>query len=109
MTIAVDLGRKATKQTKIKWKIPSLLYLSVWENPSEYKGLVFYIERFNYLSFLYQTRWKNPSVQCTQRVKLKPTGLRSAVGKVSGYRCKSDCRSRGQEFDPGPVTYFHGD
>ena len=25
---------------------------------------------------------------------------------VSGYRCVSDCRSRGREFDPGPVPYF---
>ena len=37
------------------------------------------------------------------------TGARSAVGNVSGYRCVSDCRSRGREFDPGPVPYFHGD
>ena len=29
---------------------------------------------------------------------------RSAVGNVSGNRYKSDCRSRGQEFDP-----FRGD
>ena len=36
-------------------------------------------------------------------------GLRSAVGNVSGYRCVSDCRSRGREFDPGPVPYFRGD
>ena len=27
-------------------------------------------------------------------------GPRSAVGNVSGYRCVSDCRSRGREFDP---------
>ena len=33
----------------------------------------------------------------------------SAVGNVSGYRCVSDCRSRGREFDPGPVPYFRGD
>ena len=33
----------------------------------------------------------------------------SAVGNVSGYRCMSDCRSRGREFDPGPVPYFRGD
>ena len=33
----------------------------------------------------------------------------SAVGSVSGYRCVSDCRSRGREFDPGPVPYFRGD
>ena len=37
------------------------------------------------------------------------TGPRSAVGNVSGYRCVSDCRSRGREFDPGPVTHFRGD
>ena len=27
------------------------------------------------------------------------TGPRSPVGNVSGYRCVSDCRSRGREFD----------
>ena len=27
-------------------------------------------------------------------------GPRSAVGNVSGYRCISDCRSRGREFVP---------
>ena len=27
-------------------------------------------------------------------------GPRSAVGNVSGYRCVSDCRSRGREFKP---------
>ena len=32
-----------------------------------------------------------------------------AVGNVSGYICVSDCRSRGREFDPGPVPYFRGD
>ena len=37
------------------------------------------------------------------------TGPRSAVGNVSGYRCEADCKSRGREFDPGPVPYFHGD
>ena len=37
-----------------------------------------------------------------------PQGLRSAVGNVSGYRCVSDCISRGCEFDPGPVSYFRG-
>ena len=34
------------------------------------------------------------------------TRLPSAVGDVSGYRCLSDCRSRGHEFYPGPVPYF---
>ena len=46
-------------------------------------------------------------------VKLFPvlpiTEPRSAVGNVSGYRCESDCRSRGCEFDPGLVPYFCGD
>ena len=37
------------------------------------------------------------------------TGPHSTVGNVSGYRCVSDCRSRGREFDPGPVPYFRGD
>ena len=36
-------------------------------------------------------------------------GPRSAVCNVSGYRCVSDCISRGREFDPGPVPYFRGD
>ena len=36
-------------------------------------------------------------------------GPRSTVGNVSGYRCVSDCRSRGREFDPGLVPYFRGD
>ena len=31
------------------------------------------------------------------------------TGNVSGYRCVSDCRSRGREFDPGPAPYFRGD
>ena len=30
-------------------------------------------------------------------------------GKVSDYRCVSDCRSRGHESDPGPVPSFRGD
>ena len=40
---------------------------------------------------------------------LQYTRPRSAVGNVSGYKCVSDCRSRGREFDPGPVPYFRGD
>ena len=42
-------------------------------------------------------------------IKEKLAGPRSAVGNVSGYRCVSDCRSRGREFDPGPAPYFRGD
>ena len=33
----------------------------------------------------------------------------SSFGKMFGYRCVSDCRSRGREFDPGPVPYFEID
>ena len=29
-----------------------------------------------------------------------------AVCNVSGYRCVSGCKSRGREFDRGPVPYF---
>ena len=37
------------------------------------------------------------------------TGLCSPVHNVSDYRCVSDYRSRGREFDPSPVPYFRGD
>ena len=37
------------------------------------------------------------------------TGPHSAVGNVSSNRCKSAYKSRGREFDPGPVPYFRGD
>ena len=37
---------------------------------------------------------------------MQQAGPRSAVGNVSGYRCVSDCRSRGRKFDPGPVPYL---
>ena len=54
-----------------------------------------------------------PSLICgtcfTDQVQRVNTGPRSAVGNVSGYRFVSDCRSRGREFDPGLVPYFHGD
>ena len=36
------------------------------------------------------------------------TGPRSSVGNVSGNKCESDCRSKGREFDPGPVHTFMG-
>ena len=45
---------------------------------------------------------------CTT-VRSSRAGSGSAVGNVSGYRSVSDCRSRGCEFDPGPVPYFRGD
>ena len=48
-------------------------------------------------------------VQKAKKGTDQTAGPRSAVGNVSGYRCVSDCRSRGREFDPGPVPYFRGD
>ena len=43
------------------------------------------------------------------KIREPVAGPHSAVGNVSGYRCMSDCRSRGREFDPGPAPYFRGD
>ena len=37
------------------------------------------------------------------------TGPHSAVGNLSDYKCASDCRSRGREFDPSLVPYSRGD
>ena len=54
-------------------------------------------------SVKYFTGWLKPVLR---RAKAGP---RSTVGNVSGYRCVSDCRSRGRELDPGPVPYFRGD
>ena len=45
--------------------------------------------------------WVSPTVWST--------GLRRAVGNVSGNRCESDCRYRGREFDPSPLPYLRGD
>ena len=61
---------------------------------------------FNPMSFIL-----NKSIILANNIRTlnEYTGPRSAVGNVSGYRCVSDCRSRGREFDPGPVPYFRGD
>ena len=53
----------------------------------------------------YRDMFKRTSRWHTEKLPGPP----SAVGNVSGYRCLSDCRSRGRAFDPGPVPYFHGD
>ena len=45
---------------------------------------------------------------CTRVTILGFTLLHNAIGNVSGYRCVSDCRSRGGEFDRGPVPSFRG-
>ena len=38
-----------------------------------------------------------------------PQIVRILGSDVSGCRYMSDYRSRGREFDPGPVSSFHGD
>ena len=60
----------------------------------------------NFLKLGSHNRKKHLSLSNSTTVSAGP---RSAVGNVSGYRCVSDCRSRGREFDPGPVPYFRGD
>ena len=42
-------------------------------------------------------------------IRYSDTRPHRAVGNVSGYRCKSDCRTRGRKFDPSPVPYFRVD
>ena len=53
--------------------------------------------------------WKSLTMKAPDMYVVFLTGPRSSVGNVSGYRCEADCRSRGREFDPGPVPYFRGD
>ena len=57
--------------------------------------------------WLYASSWQ--ALFCGTSHDLPRFNPRSAVGNVSGNRCESDCRSRGREFDPGPVPYFCGD
>ena len=48
-------------------------------------------------------------ISCCHSPAVVLTGPRSAVGIMSGYRCVSDCRLSGPEFDPCLVPYFCGD
>ena len=48
------------------------------------------------------------SVDIATPSKISQVCFNNAVGNVSGYKCMSDCRSRGREFDPGLVAYFPG-
>ena len=54
---------------------------------------------------------KEQSMKTRIGVGITPGRLcsQTRIGNVSGYRCVSDCRSRGREFDPDPVPYFRGD
>ena len=76
----------------------------------------YYLENLNFIRsrFTYETFQKANNKGADRylllyRMIVSIPGPRSAVGNVSGYRCVSDCRSRGREFDPGPVPYFRGD
>ena len=64
----------------------------------------------SYLSCRTSTILKLFCSQGTYHIVTKITplnaGPHSAVCNVSGSRCVSDCRSRGREFDPGPVHTF---
>ena len=59
--------------------------------------------------FVMQSNIASKHATWMARYTMVVTGPRSAVGNVSDYRYVSDCRSRGGEFDPGPVPYFRGD
>ena len=69
----------------------------------EYFSMLLSLQCVKAFSKLYSSKGL-PSVEIVIKSStLSGTGPRSAVGNVSGYRCVSDCRSRGREFDPGPV------
>ena len=69
-----------------------------------------YLQFLSMKTYVVGTRcqWKYLNEWHSTFMKTK-TGPRSTVGNMSGYRCVSDCKSRGREFDPGPVPYFRGD
>ena len=49
--------------------------------------------------------WSQSNVQYTPLIHLLTRSC-SAVSNVSGYRCESDCRSRGLDFDPARSHTF---
>ena len=68
-----------------------------------------FILNFVCVLFVFRGHWSCPGGQfifsnmVMWHIKSKwDAGPRSAVCNMSGYRCLSDCRSRGREFDPGP-------
>ena len=64
---------------------------------------------YNNVCFLFIGTKRGSNQITTKKRAPGVTGPGSAVGNVSGSRCESDCRSRGREFDPGPVSNFCGD
>ena len=71
------------------------------------------IPKETYITFVIYQGWGGPDLLTPTSLWIHnseiKTGPCSAVGNVSGYRCVSDCRSRGREFDPVPVPYCRGD
>ena len=49
------------------------------------------------------------SITSPPDMSVRVTWRHSAVGNISVCKYRSDCRSRGCEFDSGPVPFFHGD
>ena len=62
--------------------------------------------RINFFKKKNQEYYQSVQIRYDGFLCLDLPGHPSAVGKVSDYRCLSDCRSRGREYDPGPVPYF---
>ena len=110
-----------------QWLIAGIVFLSVWvalvfgyvetELSDSTKDVILFVSfciQYNkYIYSLLVIRVERGNIICTAKICNIPyiliARLRSTVGNVSGYRCASDCRSRGREFDPGPVPYFRGD
>ena len=100
------VGHIFRKRSPYKWrggvnvvKKNSVRLAEVWMD--EYKD--YYYERFNHDLVGHTLTLILPIFCCFF------AGPHSAVCNVSGYRCVSDCRSRGREFDSGPVPYFRAD
>ena len=91
------------------------MYLLPWQANVSLCDMLLFLHKcvFQYVINIYETNKLSATLNTESMVKQKlntlMTGPRSAVGNVSGYRCVSDCRSRGRKFDPGPVPYFRGD
>ena len=81
-----------------------------WQDDVSFKRLrpIFPRSR-SYAKVKSKSRLLSETYTSSARIIYDDAGPRSAVGNVSGYRYVSDCRSRGREFDPGPVPYFRGD
>ena len=85
------------------------MFLCVQKQTIDNKSINIFFEKLQYLNGLTSNLYLLDANRRLLMLVKGFTGPRSTVGNVSGYRCVSDCRSRGREFDPGPVPYFCGD